>query len=64
MSPTGLGGCTWSLDYYVEGINEDLRQFLRLVLPADYENVSSLCMLPFVGASHCSAHDVDFHTAE
>lgn len=38
----GLAGCTWSFDYMVEleGTEHDLRQFLRLVLPADYENVS------------------------
>ncbi|CAN0062870.1 unnamed protein product, partial [Laminaria digitata] len=41
-SPTGLGDCSWSYSDMVPGIANDksLSQYLRLVLPDNYESVS------------------------
>ena len=38
----GLAGCTWSYDITVPTHTEDVSQYVRLVKPEDYDNVSKL----------------------
>lgn len=55
-SPTDLGGCTWSFSDHVKGIEDNLSQFLRLVLPPDYEKPIPCEQDADCGGDTCGVH--------